>query len=47
MEEKMASGSSDEALFKEYGAAKKRLETLMEEWESANSELDECKSKLS
>ena len=47
MEDKMASGSSDEALFKEYGAAKNRLETLMEEWESANSELDECKSKLS
>ncbi len=46
MEEKMATGVTDEALFKSYGAMKQKLELLMEEWESANATLDECRSKL-
>lgn len=46
LEEQMANGASDESVFKAYGAAKQELENLMEEWESANAELEERRSKL-
>ena len=46
LEEQMANGASDESIFKAYGAAKQELENLMEEWESANAELEERRSKL-
>ncbi|MBR2981216.1 MAG: ABC-F family ATP-binding cassette domain-containing protein, partial [Odoribacter sp.] len=46
LEEQMANGASDESIFKAYGAAKQELENFMEEWESANAELEERRSKL-
>ena len=44
-ERQMAAGIVNETILKDYGEAKKRLETCMADWETENMLLEELKSK--
>lgn len=45
LEEEMAGGKVDERLYKNYDESKKRLDSLLEEWEDAHEILEELKNR--